>query len=450
MTDFDLIIIGGGAIGLTSAYLAARSGRKVLVLEASSEVGGLLGTFSVGQTRLEHFYHHFFSHDIELQWLCRELKIAEKLRFHPTSMGVFRDGKHYNFNGPKDLLKFLPIPLIDRLRFAASSLYLSKCVDWKKSEDEPALDWFYRNTGKAATDAIWRPMLEIKFGPHAREVPVAWMAGRLRQRMNSRERGDEKLGYIDGSLQTLLNTLLNALNEMGVTIMTGTPVSKLIINKEAISAVHTPNGDFTGKQVLATIPSHTVASLILEAAPDYAKKLAAIRYFGAVCTILELNQPLSQTYWLNVADPGYPFGGVIEHTNLISPSVYGGRHLVYLSRYFEANNPLAHQSTAEIATLMSTPLNRLYPDFNDKQIKDIHVFRTNTAATVCDLSFSQKVPPAKTPIKNLFFSSMVHVYPDERSCNNAIRIAASACSLMNIDIPSVPAKASLSAQIGFE
>ena len=59
-----------------------------------------------------------------------------------------------------------------------------------------------------------------------------------------------------------------------------------------------------------------------------------IEYFGAVCTILELKESLSDIYWMNVADDGFPFGGVIEHTNMIPKEAYNGSHIVYLSRYF--------------------------------------------------------------------------------------------------------------------
>ena len=256
------------------------------------------------------------------------------------------------------------------------------------------------------------------------------------------------MGYLRGSLKVLLDALLKELAALGVKIVLQARVEKLIVRQNALAAVQTAAGEFEGSRFLATIPTIHLAPLLQEARPDFAGRLAGIKYFGAVCTILELDHPLSQIYWLNVAAAGFPFGGVIEHTNFIPSSVYGGRHIVYLSRYFEADNVLAKMPEPEIARMMIDPLDRIYPQFDRSHVHRTHVFRTLTAATVCGLQFSKKVPPVVTPLSNLYLATMAHVYPDERSCNNSIRVAASACRRLGIDAPAVPAGASLSGQVG--
>ena len=55
-----LTIIGGGITGLSAAYLAAKDGWEVTVLEGSAQLGGLMSTFQIGGNRLEHYYHHHF------------------------------------------------------------------------------------------------------------------------------------------------------------------------------------------------------------------------------------------------------------------------------------------------------------------------------------------------------------------------------------------------------
>lgn len=445
----SIIIVGGGITGLSAAYIAAKSGRKVRVIEAKEQFGGLLNTFPIGGNRLEFFYHHFFTHDVELLWLLRELKLEDQIIWDNTQMGIYRNKKIYSFNSPTDLLKFKPISFFGKIRFGLTSFFLGKFADWQIKEGISALDWFYKYAGKSVTDSIWKPLLDIKFGPYANEVPLSWMIGRLRQRMNSRKKGAEQLGYLDGSLQILLEALLKELKDLGVELISGAPVLELIIENQTLNGIITEKGIFKNGDFLFTIPTVFLTRLLEKEAPKYAQKLNQIEYFGAVCTILEMKKPLSDFYWLNIADSGFPFGGVIEHTNLINAKNYNHSHIAYLSRYFASTEPIYEMTNEEISELMVEKIKIIFPDFDFHDLIKIHVFRTNTAATVCDKFFSKKIPKCMSPIRNLFLSNMAHVYPDERSANNSIRIAAEACKVMGISAEIIPQNASLSGKIGF-
>ncbi len=439
-----LTVIGGGMTGLAAAYLAAKQGYKVTIVEGADKVGGLLNTFEIRGNQLEHYYHHFFTQDAELHWLMKELGIADKIIYKKTTMGVFRDGHLYDFNSPLDLLKFKPVGLIDIMRFGFSSLYLGKVAKWRENEMVASMKWFYKWAGKKMTEALWKPMLDIKFGPYADKVPLAWMIGRMSQRLNSRKGTDEQLAYIDGSWKTLLDTLVGRLKEMGVEILVSEPVEEFNIEEGVLKSIRTGNREIEGGQFLLTIPSLYFDKIKGSGLDDN-----GVEYFGAVCTILELKKSFSRIYWMNVADPGFPFGGVIEHTNFIPKEQYDGSHIVYLSRYFAMSEDLATMTDEEIKARMVSPLKRINPEFSEDWIKNVYVFKTRTAATVCDLGFSAKVPECKTPTENLFIANMAHIYPDERSTNNSIRVAAEACRVMGISSDEVPYGASLSGKIGF-
>ncbi|RJR19638.1 MAG: FAD-dependent oxidoreductase [Nitrospiraceae bacterium] len=444
-----LTIIGGGITGLSAAYLAAKDGWEVTLLEGSAQLGGLMRTFKIAGNRLEHYYHHFFTNDAELLWLLEELNMTDRIEFTKTTMGIFHDNNIYDFNTLQDLLRFKPMGTIDKGRFILSSLYLGKMTNWNKWENIAALDWFYKYAGRSATDSIWKPLLEIKFGPNANRIPTAWMVGRLKQRMNSRKGTEEHLGYIKGSLQILMDTLTKKLTKLGVKIKLNAPLIKLLIRNNTLCGVETTEGLISNGVFLATLPTTNLIPLLSKKAYDYARELSKIEYIGAVCTILEMDRPFSNIYWLNIADPGFPFGGIIEHTNFISPKEYNGSHIIYLSRYFARDDRLASASKNEVFRIMIEPLERINPQFNRTWIKNSYVFRSNLAATVCSLNFSSIVPKCKTPINNLYIVNMSHIYPDERSCNNAIRIAAQACKIIGIDSSMVPFRSSLAGQIGF-
>jgi protoporphyrinogen oxidase len=426
----SLLIVGGGATGLAAAYIAAKGGEQVTLIEASDKLGGLLSTFEVGGTRLEYFYHHFFTHDREINWLLEEMHLAQDVQFVETNMGMYRYRKIHPFTTTKDLLLFPGLNIIDKLRFGLTSLFLSRQHNWQKYENISALDWFYQWAGTRVTESIWRPMLKIKFGEYADQIPLSWMIGRMTQRLKSRSKGKEKLGYLQGSLQRLVDALEFRLVELGVKIVKNAPVTELLFDNQQVIGVKTTLGEFRADKTLVTIPTIYLAKLIPEAFANYRQQLEQIKYFGAICGVVITHKPLSNIYWLNVGDPGFEFGGVIEQTNFLPTSEYQGLHLTYLSRYATWNEAILHQSDESIATLFKDQLTSIFPDLDNKEIKEIKVFRTKTAATVCDRNFSQKIPPYKTPIPNLYVANMAHVYPDERSVNNSIKVAFNVDTVM--------------------
>ena len=44
MQSFDVVIIGGGFAGIYSSWRLANEGRKVLLIEASDKIGGLMNS----------------------------------------------------------------------------------------------------------------------------------------------------------------------------------------------------------------------------------------------------------------------------------------------------------------------------------------------------------------------------------------------------------------------
>lgn len=443
----NLLIVGGGITGLAAAYLAAKANYEVTLIEAGDSVGGLLRTFSVGGTRLECFYHHFFTHDLELHWLLKDLGLQDEVFYRKTTMGIYRKQTIFDFNNARDLLTFNAISPWDRIRFGLSSLVMGKYLNWRKWEQVAAIDWFYRYAGKQSTDAIWAPMLKVKFGPFYDQVSAAWMIGRLRQRMNSRQGTEEMLGYLKGSSDILCKALTARLVTMGVSLYTTMPATRLEINGKQLTAVYSGDKKFESQKFLFTIPTTAIYPLLKNCDESFATQIQEIKYSSAVCIVLVSIQPLSHIYWLNVADPGFPFGGVIEHTNFIDPATYQNKHIVYLSRYFSASEEIATQNDEIVTGLMLSALRTLRPSFHESNLEDVFIFRTDTAATVCDVNFSKKIPECKTRIRNMYIASMPHIYPDERSCNNSIRIAVEACKVMELNCPSLPRGPSLSGQV---
>ena len=93
-------------MGLAAAWHCLKAGHSVLVLEADRIPGGMAAHFDFGGLSIERFYHFICRPDHSTFELMRELGIEDRLRWRPTSMGYYIDGKLYKWGDPLALLRF--------------------------------------------------------------------------------------------------------------------------------------------------------------------------------------------------------------------------------------------------------------------------------------------------------------------------------------------------------
>ena len=185
----------------------------------------------------------------------------EYLVFKRSSVAVLREKMLSAFETPIDLLQFKHFSFMDKLRFGLTSLYLGKVAKWHDFEKYPALDWLEKFAGKNVVDVLWRPLINVKFGPYSKELPLSWLIGRLRQRMASRSNGGEYLGYLDGSLSLLLNRLLDQLDSLGVDLHANSPVDEIVFSNDRILNLKVKGELHSASKYLFTMPTPTIAKL---------------------------------------------------------------------------------------------------------------------------------------------------------------------------------------------
>ena len=206
--DFKAAVIGGGFTGLAATIKLIDKGYSVILIEKSSSLGGLGKTLTLSNGfKCESFYHHFFTHDQELiRYLKRFLNT--KPNFRETKMAIFYKGNHYSWNGIFDLIKYPHINLLGKFRFMFATILLSKKFLNSSFLDNHSLSEGLKNLyGNSSYKSVWEPMIKGKFGNKADSIPLRWMEGRLKQRIESRKAGKEKLGFLKGSLDRLTEKL---------------------------------------------------------------------------------------------------------------------------------------------------------------------------------------------------------------------------------------------------
>lgn len=418
----DVVIIGGGFTGLTAALELLKRGYSVTVLESESEIGGLAGAFDVGGQKLDKFYHHWFTNDLEVMELINELGLNNELIINPTNTGMYYANNFFKLSTPFDLLKFTPLKFHNRIRLGFLTLMARRVKDWKSLESKTAKEWLLELGGEDVYKVVWEPLLKGKFGPYAEDVSAVWFWNKLKLRGGSRGKsGEERLVYFKGGFVSLADSLANRIRELGGNILLSQNVMKLQ-QSTGCWYVETKDNRYSAKNVVATIALPLIGELVKDFASEkYIEQLNKIKYIGNVCLVLELKKSLSDTYWLNVNDPTFPFVGVIEHTNFEKPETYNGSHIVYLSKYLPHTDELYSMDKNDFLEYSFPFLKRMFPKFEKDWIINHHLWRARWSQPVVGKYYSTLIPDETTPYEGLHICSMAQIYPEDRGTNYAIR-----------------------------
>ncbi|MFZ6846094.1 NAD(P)/FAD-dependent oxidoreductase [Undibacterium sp. RuTC16W] len=431
--QFDTAIVGAGFTGLTAALELARKGQRVLLLESDTTAGGLAGTFEFKDgVKIEKFYHHWFDNDVYVPQLVKELGLEGEIVTMPSKTGMYFNGRHWRLSTPLDLLRFKPLSFFDRIRLGLLVLQVRRVKDWKAIEHLSIREWLEPLCGKNVYRIVWQPLIENKFSVFSEAVNAVWMWKKLVLRGSTRDaKGGEQLAYFKGGFGRLAQAMVDEIVRLGGEIRFAEPVRNVIAQDGHISGLQTDEGIVNAKQFLFT-PAFPVIASIFDGTghQEWLTQMRRVKYLANACLVLELDRSLSDTYWLNVNDPGFPFVGVIEHTNFDSPANYDGKHIVFLSRYLAKEDPLWSYGDQDYLNFALEHLQRMFPALDRSWISDFRIWRAEYAQPVTERGYSSYVPGRETPFSNAWISTMAQIYPEDRGTNYAIREGKAVAHLM--------------------
>ena len=419
-------VLGAGALGLTVAYRLATAGEEVVVLERESLAGGLAAGFELAPGLwLDKFYHHLFRGDSHAIDLINEVGLGDQLTWRRPLTVTLSRGSIHQLDSPGSLLRFSPLPTLDRLRMGAALAYLRALPAPERLEGQTAASWIRSRMGAASYQVVWGPLLRGKFGDMADQIAMPWFWARVHDRT-------AQLGYLRGGFQRLYDRLAERISSGGGQLLLGREVRRVQTEPGGGLVVsHSPaggDGDVSAEtiradRVISTLAIRLTCRLAPELPDEYRARHEWGTAYGAHCLVLALDRPLTDTYWMNVNDPGYPFMALVEHTNYMDAADYGGRHLIYLGNYRPMGDPLLRTPTAEVLEQFAPHLARINPGFSTDWVTDAWSFAAPFAQPIVTVDYRDHIPPFQTPVPGLFVASMFQVYPHDRGQNYSIDLA---------------------------
>lgn len=423
-----IAIIGAGIGGLSAAHDLSNAGHQVVIFEASNVVGGLAAGIKEPHwnTSVERFYHHWFESDEDMLGLQRELNLQENVVFRRPVTVVYHQGQFYPLDSPMAALTFPGFGLMDMARFGTVTAYLRYLSPWKPLEKYTADQWMRRYYGESLYETLFEPLLVGKFGPNYKLVNMAWFWARFKARTT-------RLGTYRGGFQQFADDFAAILQKRGVVIHFNSRVQRITPLPGGKLEFQLEDGEQVFDRALVTVSPGLLSRLAPEMPPRYLQGLMDLKSMGAVVMILALRRQLSNQgfYWFNLPkSAGFPFLALVEHTNFVPSTEFGGDHIIYCGDYLEPGHEYFQLSKEELLQRFLPSLARFNPEFHAEWVRDSWLFRTNYAQPIPLVNHSQNIPEIRTPIRNLYFASMSQVYPWDRGTNFAVQIARKAARLM--------------------
>jgi len=415
----NIAVLGAGISGLTCALRLAEQGQKVTLIEGSDQLGGL-GTFFQHDGRtFEKFYHCLLPSDGPLLGVLDSLGLGADVYWRPSSFAYADTGRIFPLNTPPDLLRFSPLPFVDRLRVGFTGVW-GRVASARGLDDITTARWLEGLSGRRAFEKFWKPMLEAKFGDRYPDVPALWFWTRF-NREKGQSKGEVK-GYLRGGYKRITDAFAKRLRELGVNLQMQSRVERVDLDAGGRPLIVTQHGEQSFDQMIVTMPWPAFAKVAGQELRQQSPALHwGIDFQGVINHVLFLRRPLTRHYWLATPEVAHPFDGVVETSTLTDEADRGsGRHVVYLTKYLHRDDARFAQPEAELQQNWFAALQRLFPDVSESDVEAQFVFRAHFVEPVYTCGYLKRRPPEVMVPGRVYLATTAQVYPAVTSWNGSV------------------------------
>lgn len=421
---YKIIIVGAGPAGLTAAWEAEKFGYKTLILESTSQVGGISRTVERDGWRFDIGGHRFFTKVDLVNKIWNEILDRDDFLLRPRMSRIYYKKKFFDYP-LKPLNALSNLGLFESIACVMSYIYVRIFPPKDQNNFE---NWVAARFGWRLYNIFFKTYTEKVWGIEANKIGSDWASQRIKNLSLSKAILNAFFKDKSGEVITTLidefkypkfgpgmmwETAYTKLTNKGHKIVLNSKVKKIEKYETNSYKVILESGDvFEAEHVITSMPLASLPSTIY---PNENKetKLSGeslkFRDFLSVALVLDVEDAFPDN-WIYIHEPGVKVGRIQNYGSWSPYLIKEGMTCLGLEYFVNENDNMWNSSDDDLIELAKRELEYL-KIIDTGKIKNGYVVRMPKAYPVYDLEYQQNI----TVIRRWLENNHANIHPIGRN-----------------------------------
>lgn len=393
--NYDVLIIGGGVAGLMAGIELSKNGKKVVILEKESVVGGQCRTEILKTKdetyRFDYGGHRFITNNEVLLSFVEEI-LGDDLLVANRSSVILHQNRIYEYPlNIKNLFKVAPFKLLLGTFIDALKIIFK----FVKPDNSSFKSWIVSRFGKTLYENFFAPYTKKLWGIEPENLSADWAGQRISLldlkdvlkkllfknkktvRTYAKSYRYPKYGFGGLSLK-----MAKKFESLGGKIFTNESVEKFVYNQDKIEAVYTKDKVFYANDIISTMPLNEMSNML---GFESNLKFRSLRF---LCIGLDI-EDFSPYTWQYVSDCDLLPTRIQEPKRRSVSMSPNGKSSIMLEIPCNKDDVIWNMEEEKLLEIVKNDLKKLNFNIEDK-IVDYFSFITEHAYTLMDIDYAKK------------------------------------------------------------
>lgn len=324
---FDVVVVGAGPAGLSSALELVRNGVKVAVVESGTQVGGMTRSFDLWDHRVDLGPHRFFSKDPRVTSLWLKMAGDDVHQFDRITRILYQGELYaYPLKPLETLAKLGPV----RAAACISSYLWQRPIKRQAGDAETFEDWVVARFGRKLFEIFFRSYSEKLWGIPCERIDSDFAAQRIKG-FNLREAVvnaipgvrrshvtlADRFPYPRGGAGSVYRRMADEIAKSGGTLKLECPVTGIRCERGRVRGVQLGDGSVLEcGNVVSTMPLDRLMKGIRGIPDDVQRSMDRLRFRNTLLVYLKVEgKKHFPDHWIYVHTPELRVGRITNYGN---------------------------------------------------------------------------------------------------------------------------------------